>query len=49
VLEAVHHLLTHPEVDSPLNVDIAVLMREGDAVGAEGLVRFWCWERRWGG
>jgi peroxin-4 len=48
-LEAVHLLLAYPEVDSPLNVDIAALLKQGDRVGGEGLVRFWCGERRWEG
>lgn len=29
------------EADSPLNLDIAKLVREGDLVGAEGLVRLY--------
>lgn len=29
------------EPDSPLNIDLARLLREGDLVGAEGLVRFY--------
>lgn len=42
-LEAVQQLLSHAGegVDSPLNLDIAKLMRDGDLVGAEGLVRFY--------
>lgn len=48
-LAAVRQLLTEPEVDSPLNVDVAQLLREGDAIGAEGLIRFWCGEKRWDG
>jgi hypothetical protein len=48
-LEAVHHLLRYPDVDSPLNVDVAVLIRTGDRVAAEGLVRYYCWEWRWEG
>ena len=35
-------LLPHPEVDSPLNVDCAALLRDGDAVGARRLVELWC-------
>lgn len=38
-------LLPHPEVDSPLNVDCAALLREGDAVGARRLVELWCSSR----
>ncbi|KAF6221302.1 hypothetical protein HO133_002157 [Letharia lupina] len=48
-LEAVHQLLAYPEVDSPFNVDIATLLKSGDKIGGESLVRFWCAERRWGG
>ncbi|KAM0710874.1 hypothetical protein Q7P35_001612 [Cladosporium inversicolor] len=41
-LEAVQQLLSAGgEVDSPLNLDIAKLVREGDLVGAEGLVRLY--------
>ncbi|KAI4245644.1 MAG: hypothetical protein L6R40_002445 [Gallowayella cf. fulva] len=46
-MEAVWMLLRYPEVDSPLNVDVAVLLRSGDAVAAEGLVRWGCGEWRW--
>lgn len=42
-------LLQYPDVESPLNVDVAVLLRNGDRVGAEGLVRWCCWEWRWEG
>ncbi|KAL8683198.1 MAG: hypothetical protein Q9186_000810 [Xanthomendoza sp. 1 TL-2023] len=48
-LEAVWMMLRYPEVDSPLNVDVAVLLRSGDAVAAEGLVRWGCGEWRWRG
>ena len=41
-LEAVQQLLSAGgEPDSPLNIDLARLVREGDLVGAEGLVRFY--------
>ena len=41
-LEAVQQLLSAGgEPDSPLNIDIARLLREGDLVGAEALVRFY--------
>lgn len=41
-LEAVQQLLSAGgEPDSPLNIDLARLLREGDLVGAEGLVRFY--------
>lgn len=48
-LEAVQRLLAYPEVDSPLNVDVAALIRSGDVLGAEGLVRWCCEEWRWEG
>lgn len=34
-------MATPGEPDSPLNVDLAKLYRDGDAVGAEGVVRFY--------
>ena len=40
-LTAIHSLLTSPEPDSPLNVDAAALLRAGDVVGYESLVRVW--------
>jgi len=41
-LEAVQQLLSAGgEADSPLNLDIAKLIREGDLVGAEALVRLY--------
>ncbi|KAI9710023.1 MAG: hypothetical protein M1828_002326 [Chrysothrix sp. TS-e1954] len=46
-LTAVHQLLTSAQPDSPLNVDIAQLLRQGDLIGAEGLVRFWCQKEKW--
>lgn len=48
-LSSVHNLLSAPEVDSPLNVDLAVLLRQGDRVGAEALVRYCCGRWRWDG
>ncbi|MCJ1251417.1 hypothetical protein MMC30_008650 [Trapelia coarctata] len=48
-LSAIHQLLSYPDPNSPLNVDVAVLLREGDTVGAEGLVRWCCGEWRWDG
>ena len=48
-LGAVHHLLAYPAVDSPLNLEIANLLREGDEVGAEGLVRYICRAERYEG
>jgi peroxin-4 len=40
-LTAVHQLLTSAEPDSPLNIDVALLAREGDWLGMESLVRFY--------
>ncbi|KAH7113857.1 ubiquitin-conjugating enzyme/RWD-like protein [Dendryphion nanum] len=40
-MTSVHQLLTSAEPDSPLNVDIAQLLRQGDYVGAEALIRFY--------
>lgn len=45
-VRAVRMLLAYPEVDSPLNVDAAVLLREGDALGMRRLVEFWCGDER---
>ena len=40
-LEAVQQLLANGgEADSPLNLDVAKLVREGDLVGVEALVRW---------
>ena len=48
-LESVGWLLGEGGVDSPLGVEVAALLREGDEVGARGLVGFWCGEERWEG
>lgn len=48
-LEAVGRLLMEPGLDSPLNLEVAALERQGDNVGATGLVRFYCAEDRWDG
>ncbi|KAI6381651.1 E2 ubiquitin-protein ligase peroxin 4 [Pyricularia grisea] len=40
-VRAVRLLLATPEPDSPLNVDVAALVRAGDALGAARLVEFW--------
>jgi len=42
-LAAVQTLLTSPEPDSPLNVDAAMLLKSGDMVGYESLVRYYVW------
>lgn len=41
-VRAVLGLLSYPEVDSPLNVDVAALLRSGDVVGTRRLVELWC-------
>ncbi|KAH8694898.1 putative ubiquitin conjugating enzyme [Talaromyces proteolyticus] len=48
-LSAVHQLLTDPRPDSPLNVDVAALLRDGDVPGWESIVRYWTEEERWQG
>jgi len=48
-LECVARLLEEPGTDSPLNVDVAALVREGDLVAARGLVGFYCAEERFEG
>jgi peroxin-4 len=41
-VRAVRMLLSCPETDSPLNVDVAALLRGGDVLGTRKLVEFWC-------
>lgn len=41
-LRAVRMLLSCPETDSPLNVDVAALLRSGDVLGTRRLVEYWC-------
>jgi peroxin-4 len=48
-LSAIHQLLTDPRPDSPLNVDVAALLRDGDIAGWESIVRYWTGEERWQG
>jgi peroxin-4 len=48
-VRAIRMLLGAPGVDSPLNVDIAALLREGDALGARRLVELWAEEERFEG
>ncbi|THD00305.1 hypothetical protein EYZ11_000198 [Aspergillus tanneri] len=48
-LTAIQHLLTDPSPDSPLNVDVAALLRDGDIPAWESIVRFWTEEERWQG
>lgn len=48
-LEAVQQLLTSAEPDSPLNIDAAQLLRQGDQLGYEALVRFYTQTLMWNG
>lgn len=48
-LEAVQQLLTSAEPDSPLNIDAAQLLRQGDQLGYEALVRFYTETLQWDG
>ncbi|KAF2705919.1 ubiquitin-conjugating enzyme E2 4 [Pleomassaria siparia CBS 279.74] len=48
-LTSIHSLLTSAEPESPLNIDIAQLMRQGDLVGAEALIRFYTETERYDG
>lgn len=47
ILAAIQVLLMCPDPDSPLNPDIAVLVRNGDLAGWESVVRYWTEEERW--
>ncbi|KAK0731462.1 ubiquitin-conjugating enzyme/RWD-like protein [Lasiosphaeris hirsuta] len=48
-VRAVRMLLAHPAIDSPLNVDVAALLRDGDDLGARQLVELWVEEERFTG
>ena len=48
-VRAVRMLLAYPDVDSPLNVDVAAMLRDGDKVGARRLVELWCDSERFDG
>ena len=48
-LESVLALLEDPGTDSPLGIEVAALLREGDHVGARALVGFWAGEERFDG
>ncbi|KAK3336790.1 ubiquitin-conjugating enzyme/RWD-like protein [Cercophora scortea] len=48
-VRAVRMLLACPAVDSPLNVDVAALLRDGDDLGARRLVELWVEEERFEG
>ncbi|KAK4230598.1 protein PEROXIN-4 [Podospora fimiseda] len=48
-VKAVRMLLDNPGIDSPLNIDVAALLRDGDSLGARKLVELWCEEERYDG
>ncbi|KAK5663479.1 hypothetical protein OQA88_3909 [Cercophora sp. LCS_1] len=48
-VRAVRHLLSMPGIDSPLNVDVAALLRDGDELGARRLVELWAEEEKYEG
>jgi len=48
-VRAIRMLLSTPGIDSPLNVDVAALLREGDTIGARRLVELWVEEERYEG
>ncbi|KAH6650872.1 ubiquitin-conjugating enzyme/RWD-like protein [Chaetomium tenue] len=48
-VRAVRMLLSAPGVDSPLNIDVAALLRDGDVLGARRLVELWVEEERYEG
>jgi len=48
-LTAIQQLLESGEPDSPLNIDVALLMREGDEAGVEALVRYYTETSRYEG
>ncbi|KAF2762733.1 UBC-like protein [Pseudovirgaria hyperparasitica] len=48
-MTCIHQLLTDGAADSPLNMDIAMLIRQGDKAGAENLIRFYTQRERYNG
>ncbi|CAK7211240.1 E2 ubiquitin-protein ligase peroxin 4 [Sporothrix bragantina] len=48
-MRAVRMLLSNPGTDSPLNIDLAALLRAGDTMAAARLVQLWCEEKRYEG
>lgn len=48
-LTTIHQLLTSAEPDSPLNIDVALLFRQGDWMGAESLIRYYTTNFRYDG
>ncbi|EGS19167.1 putative ubiquitin protein [Thermochaetoides thermophila DSM 1495] len=48
-VRAIRMLLSTPGIDSPLNVDVAALLRDGDTIAARRLVELWVDEERYEG
>ncbi|KAJ5210909.1 Ubiquitin-conjugating enzyme E2 [Penicillium cf. griseofulvum] len=48
-LTTIQQLLMDPNLDSPLNPDIAVLLRNGDFAAWESFVQYWTETERWEG
>ena len=46
-LNSIQQLLTSPEPDSPLNIDVAQLLRQGDHVAADALIAFYTDTETW--
>ncbi|KXG46214.1 Ubiquitin-conjugating enzyme, E2 [Penicillium griseofulvum] len=46
-LTTIQQLLMDPNLDSPLNPDVAVLLRNGDIVAWESFIRYWTEAERW--
>ncbi|KAI0515236.1 ubiquitin-conjugating enzyme [Xylaria bambusicola] len=45
-VRAVRMLLSCPGIDSPLNVDVAALIRAGDTLAARRLTEYWCTQEK---
>ena len=48
-LTSIYQLLSAPNPESPENLEVAALLRQGDLIGAEGLIRWCCGEWRYNG
>lgn len=46
-MRSIWHLLDLPGLDSPLNVDLAAMVRSEDHAGVEALIRWCCEEYRY--
>ena len=40
-VQSIERLLSEPNADSPLNLELGILMREGDKTAYDGLVRYY--------